>query len=180
MIELVKLTNYSKIKNIYAEAFPRYERLPLWILVLRSKSKYIECYGLFDDQILVGFTYIISKGDLSFIMYLAVDRAYRSKSYGSKCLDLIKNNYSGTIALNIEALDEASENYMQRQKRKTFYMKNAFSETGVYSKYGSLVNELLSYNGVVTYEDYLNIIKVFAGPIIGLFVSKYFSQKKAL
>lgn len=159
--------DFHKFKRVYLEAFPKEELLPIWVLRSRAKSSYVNFFAFYDGDRFVGFTYLISKNDLTFVLYLAVDSNFRGLGYGSAALKSIgafkPNN---RIFLTIEALDSKAENYAQRVSRKKFYLRNNYYETGIFSSIGGFSSELLSYkNSVVTFDNYLSVVKRFATPL---------------
>lgn len=56
-----------------------------------------------------------------FVLYLAVNDRIRSKGYGTKILDWLKQNTEKIIVLNVEAINSSAKNALQREKRISFY-----------------------------------------------------------
>ena len=125
-----KLNEYSEIKTLCATAFPKNEQMPMLVLLILSKRNGIDFTAYYDNDIFCGISYTICKNDTVFVLYLAVNDKIRSKGYGSKILETIKNQYKNkSVVLNIEPLDCNSENYEQRIKRFEFYKRNGFIDT---------------------------------------------------
>lgn len=61
------------------------------------------------------------------------------------------------ILLNIEKVDETSENYQQRFKRKKFYEKNGFQNTEFEIETEDIVYEIL-YSGAIVHEYEYNLL----------------------
>ena len=121
----------EKIKALYVNAFPKEERLPWWIVKLLTLGKDTEVTAYYDGDIFCGFTFSASYGEVLFVLFLAVDEAYRGMGYGSAILAQLKQNNPGsTILLNVELLDPKADNYAQRLQRMAFYQKNGFYDTG--------------------------------------------------
>lgn len=165
-------TDYKKMKQLYNLAFPDNERTPLWILMSRSLGKSIDFLAIYDKNIFVGFCYLVTKGDLTFVFYLAIDQTQRGKGYGSRVLkSIIELKPSNRIALNIEAIDETAENYTQRVNRKRFYMNNGLKPANMDTKESGVVYEMLSYGeGGLQKSEYLNLMKHFATPLFAPFI----------
>ena len=73
--------------------------------------------------------FIITHGDLSFLLYLAVAEGSRGMGYGTRALDEVKRMSAGRrLFLNIEPTDEPAENMGQRLRRTRFYERNGFRE----------------------------------------------------
>lgn len=127
----------SLIKKLYNKSFPRQERIPFWLLILRANAKWIDFQAFYDREQFCGFACLTNSEHLTNILYLAVDPQLRSKGYGSKILQFIQNQYKHhTIVLEIERVDYTSANYKQRKMRKDFYLRNSFMESG----YGVTIN----------------------------------------
>lgn len=66
-----------------------------------------------------------------YVLYLAVNDEIRSKGYGTKMLNQLKEMSAGKeITLNVEPLDKKADNYSQRVRRMEFYIRNGFRDTG--------------------------------------------------
>ncbi len=169
---------YDTVKEIYEEAFPKDQRVPLWVLRFRSDSNDIDFLGIYDNEVLVGFTYLIHKRDMTFVLYLAIDSAKRQDGYGSFILDSIQNSRpNDRMILCIEALDSSAENYTQRVKRKQFYEKNGYRETGIFTEDYGVRNEILIHgNDTVTFEEIKSLWAVLATPLFAPFLPLFIKQ----
>lgn len=78
-----KLPEYKYLKQLYRKAFPKAERLPWFFLMKRAQKQFIEFIAFYDDDNFVGFAYNITRNDLTYIFYLAVDAKYRGQGFGS-------------------------------------------------------------------------------------------------
>ena len=88
-----KSLDYEKVKKLYYNAFPINERYPLFYLIWKSKSQNIKIYSIYDGDLWIGFIYIFFNKDLLFLQYIAIDINIRSKGYGGKVINKIKENY---------------------------------------------------------------------------------------
>lgn len=130
-----KVTRWSKayddVKTLYTHAFPRLERIPFPFLFLRSKENWIDFLAFYEEDVFCGFVYLTSSLVHTNIAYLAVNKTLRSLGYGSAILQFVKERYpTHTIALEIERLDQSAPTYEQQKKRKNFYLRNGFQESG--------------------------------------------------
>ena len=64
------------------------------------------------------------------MLYLAVNDRIRSKGYGTKILDWLKQNTEKIIVLNVESLNPSAPNAQHREKRISFYSRNGVFDTG--------------------------------------------------
>ncbi|MCY7891720.1 GNAT family N-acetyltransferase [Bacillus vallismortis] len=160
---------FYKIENLYKISFPENERTPLWFLLWRSRKKYVDYIAFYDNDVFIGFAYLISNKNLTFVLYLAISSEFRSKGYGTSILSEIKQKYADNrIILNIEAFDEVADNNEQRIKRKHFYLKNGFQNASFkIVEYGQIY-EVLIFGSNVTIEEYTLLLKQFSGVLFGL------------
>ena len=138
----------SDVKNIYFESFPKTERMPFSMMVAMSKLWNTDFLSFFDDDKLCGFVYLAHNRKIVFVMFLAVDKTLRSKGYGSAILQEIQNRYPNKkIIISIEPCDNNVPDIDLRTRRKGFYMRNGYKETGHRMKLNGVVQEILISNG---------------------------------
>lgn len=151
---------YSKLKELYKKSFPRDEILPLWLLKIKAKRKNEFFFSIYDEEEFIGLTYFIYYEHITYVLYLAIDTNKRGKGYGSIVLDKIKKeNNQGSVVLCIEEIDQTADNYEQRIKRKNFYEKNGFQETGYKNKEGKRYYEILTYGKKYEKQKYEKMMK---------------------
>lgn len=137
----------KKVIELYNEAFPKDEKIPIWLLKLLARRNKAKFYGIYDNKKFVGLIYNIYYKDIVFVFYLAIDKKTRGQGYGSKVLEYIKQKYSTyRIILSIEQVDLNSNNYEQRIKRKEFYIKNGFRDANYTIKEKGIIYEMLYYS----------------------------------
>ena len=91
-----------------------------------------------------------------FIMFLAVDGSLRTKGYGSAILKEIKNRYPDKkIMVSIEPCDDSAPDIEVRKRRKAFYRKNGYGETGYMIKLSGVVQEIMITNGDFDKKEFL-------------------------
>jgi len=174
MLRIQAITKNAKdfpvVASLYASAFPAAEQAPMPYLLKRAMKDYVDFHAYYDGEVFVGFTYSMTRENLTFIMYLAIDANHRAKGYGSQILSHIKEAYpNNRIILNIEIEDETAENNAERKKRKQFYMRNGYHSSGVFLKIMGVTYELLVCNGDCTAEEFLTLNKKFMGSLLFLF-----------
>lgn len=133
----------NEIKKLYMNSFPKDERFPFWILKRCSKEKNVVFNVILEDNKLIGMEYIIKYENISYLMYLAVDKSQRDKGYGSQILKDLKQEYN-TIILSIEKTNKDLKG--DKQKRKDFYLRNGFNETNKFIKDNEVEYEVLCTN----------------------------------
>jgi len=153
----------QKIKDIYMSSFAVKDRMPFWMLLMVAKMKNTEFISFYDRDILCGFTFMLPIENLTYIMYLAVDETLRSKGYGSRILNEIQSMYpDNKIMLTIERCDEDAKNIEQRVKRKSFYLKNDYIETGYLQKLPGQKQEILIANGKFDKDEFSCFFKKYS------------------
>ncbi len=152
----VKLTD-KKVKQIYESAFPKAERMPFALMVAMSKLWHTKFLALYEKDAPCGFIYLAKNRNLVFIMFFAVDRDLRSNGYGSKILEEIKRFYpSKKIIVSIEPCIAEAEDLQTRQRRKSFYLRNGFCESGWYMRLNKVEQEILIANGTFSKRQFIS------------------------
>lgn len=170
----LKLINIQKcnkrVKKLYKEAFPRNERLPIFILNRLNKQGTSDFFEIYEKNRFIGMLYNVYYKDIVFILYLAIDNKLRGQGYGSKVLELIKDKFNEKrIILNIEQVNKNAFNNEQRLKRKKFYQNNGFKSLNFTVKEGTEIYEMLCYsknNSNVDKKEYEILVKNFLGKFL--------------
>ncbi len=137
----------KEIKDIYFSSFEKKDRMPFFMMIGMSLLWNTEFYAFYDEDILCGFIYMATIHRMSFVMFFAVDEKLRSKGYGSRILEKTQMLHpNNKIIITIEPCDEETEDVSLRIRRKNFYMRNGFKETGYYIKLGKR-QEIIIKNG---------------------------------
>ncbi len=144
---------YTEFKALYHRAFPRAERVPVRFLMNKDIDATLNaCY---DGKLFCGFYSTLTLGDITHILFLAVDDTLRGRGYGSVLLALISHHYpQNRIILDIEAEDPAAPNNEQRIRRKAFYEKNGYVESGIEYRWRGVPYKILIKNGTITEEEF--------------------------
>ncbi len=164
---LKKNNNISKrLERLYRAAFPREERPPYFYIKWKAMKQGADFFGIYDNNRFIGLIYTVTNKDVAYIFFFAIEEDYRGLGYGSQVLSKVKHKYRDKrIVLCIEALDENSANYDERIKRKEFYAKNGFFDTGVRVREFGVNYEMLSCFGDVSYDDYNRLMHHYLGEI---------------
>lgn len=134
----------SQIKEIYETSFPKSEKFPFWVLKQCAKENNVRLDAIMEhgtDKI-IGMSFLIFYDDIAYLMYVAIDKKYRNKGFGSLVLrDLILRQVDESILLCIER-PSAKEGIKAR--RKYFYLRNGFYETSLFIEDTGVEYEFLS------------------------------------
>lgn len=157
----IKSKDIKHIKKIFKYSFPKEERMPFFMMLLLTKIQDMEFLSFYHKDTLCGFVYMLSNQQITFIIYLAVDEELRSKGYGSAIISEIQRMYPNhKIVLYIDRPDVDAPDKEQRIKRKNFYLKNNFKESGYFvQSTPTILQEVLVKNGDFVASDFLQALK---------------------
>ena len=122
--------------TINEEAFPEFERNSLDDMYVSDTAERIEILGIYDDNAVVGFFIVRKYESIRYLAYFAVSKVKRSAGIGSQALKLLMEHYpEAQIVTEFETPDDDCDNNALRLRRRDFYLRNGFYETGWYSFY---------------------------------------------
>ena len=165
-----------QVKALYESAFPANERIPIKHL-LDDKIKR-EFWAFFDKeegenaapQTFCGFSNSISHGDITNIVYFAVEPELRSRGYGSQILQAIREKHPDSrIVVDIEVEEDSkdAEELERRNRRRDFYQRNGFDSSPVDYVWQGEHYRLLSAGGTVTEKEFRDFWKEILKDIPG-------------
>lgn len=127
---------WNEINKLAKEAFPPEEYLAPTKLVEMASKDEVSFLALSHNGSFVGFTVIKLYGSLAYLFFLAIAPARRSQGYGAAAIATLKSLYPDRKhVVDFEMIDENAPNLQQRIKRKAFYLKNGYRETGLFLPY---------------------------------------------
>lgn len=137
-LELIRLSPDSKdrkyFEQINDEAFPLSERMSFDEIFDFASDTDTDILGIYDDGNPVGFAVLLKNAECGYVYFIAIDSRTRSKGYGGAAMQRMMEVYSELqLVLDFEVIDENAENNGQRVRRKNFYLRNGFHETGNYT-----------------------------------------------
>ena len=158
------IKDLKEIRRLYDVSFPDDERIPFQrLLNSMDKERILDAY--YEDEQLIGLSFVFLSNDLVYLSYICVEEDVRDRGYGAMILQSIQSEYSDyRIVLDIEEVSEHFDNYEERRKRRDFYIRNGFTSANVYYHIYNVDYELLQYNGTVTKEDWHALIRKHWGP----------------
>ncbi len=156
--------NLRYIKSLYKKAFPQVERKPFFFIRKKQKQNLAEILVIEESGESVGFFINAVVRDTVFVDYFAIGEQHRSNGYGSKAIEALKCFHQDKrIVLEIEKVDKKYSDYDTRMRRKNFYLKSGFSETGLFIKLVGIDMEVLSFLGTIDYEEFNDIYRQYVG-----------------
>lgn len=143
------LTDYEQIKQLYHDSFPVKEQVKWSWLMWKAKSKHAKFLAYYDDNQLVGFSYVIHHHHLDFLFFLAVNPNLHSQGYGGQILDWLNAKRPEVpIVLDAEPLNDQATNAKQRRRRMAFYHNHGF-----YDSRHRVTEDSLTY-AILTNQDF--------------------------
>lgn len=126
----------DKINALALEAFPPEEYLSPKELIKMAQSDNFDFFALIDDENFVGFFAVQTHKDIAYLFFLAIEPSFRSMGYGSRAVETLKAIYPGKKQIvDFEMPDAAAPNYHQRKRRREFYLRCGYRETGLFLSY---------------------------------------------
>ena len=151
------------VKEIYFSSFPKEERMPYPLMRLLSLGRSTAFLSFREGDVPRGLAYLAALDSIVFVMFLAVNPALRSRGYGSEILRKLEELYPGRkLILSIERCDVPAPNHDLRVRRKAFYLKNGFVETGYFVELSRVKQELLIKNGAFDRAEFLSFLKKYS------------------
>ncbi len=127
---------WEDVSILAKEAFPPEEYLAPEKLVEMAKADNFDFLALKDGDSFVGFMVVMIYADLSYLFFLAIDPSRRSSGYGSRAIETLKEEYpEKKQVVDFEMLDDSAGNSAQREKRRKFYLRSGYKETGLFLSY---------------------------------------------
>ncbi|MBR4224859.1 MAG: GNAT family N-acetyltransferase [Oscillospiraceae bacterium] len=128
------------MERINTEAIPDNERTSLYDM----RSTGADIIGIYADGEPVGFLAVRIFERICYLAYFAVRRDMRSSGIGGEALRQLIDSYSGyQVIAEHEAPDSAAPDSDIRRRRKRFYLRNGFHETGWYNYYDDTEFEIV-------------------------------------
>ena len=120
------------LEAINEAAFPPEERVAIADLIATGDGR-LDLLGIRDDAgALAGFLAVRRYERVQYLAYLAVAADKRSQGLGGRALALLRTRAAGDM-LTVEF--EAPDGDPLRERRRAFYRRAGFTETGWYSTY---------------------------------------------
>ena len=148
------------LRKIYENSFPKEERFPFWILRCCAKGRHARLYALIDHKSdkVVGMQFTVMYPDttdiITYLMYFAIAEEHRNEGHGGRALKSLVSRLDNVL-LCIEKPSVNPDD--MKLRRKNFYLKSGFFETGYFIEDTGVVYELLS--SVKGYKPDVEVLK---------------------
>ena len=163
-LENAKNRDYRRIRKLFMASFPPEERSPFYFMRRNARKGTGQMLVARENEDFVGFIYLIPHLDLVYIHFFAVTPHVRGNGYGSRILQLVKEQNPGKrIFLAREPLDETAENAEQRRSRWNFYKRNGFVDLPVQIEELGYLFDAMGIGGNVSAVEYDALITNWCG-----------------
>ena len=123
----------EKLERINEAAFPPNERNTIRSLFASGRDGNLDMIGIYAGDALAGFLAVRKFRRIRYLAYFAVAPERRSEGIGSAAIQQLKMLYPDCqIITEFEVPDSVHE---IRRRRRDFYIRNGFFETGWYTFY---------------------------------------------
>ena len=159
LIDALKSGLSDEVWRLYTEAFPESERKSPKLIEAKSREGGIDILAIVDEnRNFLGEMITVKRGRLVLLDYFAICPDIRGGGIGSKALAMLRDYYRDHILiLEIESLNEPSDNAEQRQRRKRFYLSNGFSPLDWEILLFGIRMEVLTYGEHIDFDSYHDI-----------------------
>lgn len=159
-----KLWDIAKIYGLYQKAFPKSERKPFLTILKNQKRGIGDIWCCRDGGSFVGFATTLNGSGSLVLDYLAIDSARRSSGYGTRILKHLRGIYPGkAIIIEIEDPDFPCDDREKRQRRREFYMRNGFFQTGMRISFFGVRMEILSTDSSTGEKELFELYRLCYG-----------------
>lgn len=164
-LELIRLHPACKdityFEQINEEAFPLWERMSMDEIFSFASDTDTDVLGIYDMDTPVGFALLLKNAECGYLYFIAIAKNMRSKGYGGSAIKKILESYPKLqIILDFEEIDPNAENYAQRIRRKNFYLRNGFHETGHYTLLQEERFEVVCSTGTLHTEAFKDLLVI--------------------
>lgn len=154
-VQAKTLNDWKKIRELYLETFPAYERKPLWLIWKTQRRGLSHVWCIEEAGAFVGLAITLNVKDMVLLDYFAIDKRRRGGGLGTKSLQMLQRHYAGRkFFLEIESVYEKADNLEERKRRKAFYLSNGMEEMKVMVNLFGTNMELLGHGCKVDFARY--------------------------
>lgn len=124
-------------------------------LVKSGKANY---FVLEEGDEVLGLSFCLTFDKVVYMLYLAIKEDVRGKGLGSKTIELLKKEFEKRpIMLDMESIrEEGAEDMEERIRRRAFYERFGFIDTGYYLQDDEGMYDLFSTNGILYQEEFMD------------------------
>ena len=119
--------------------------------------------AFYDGETLCGLAYLAAMGRQTFLMFFAVEEQIRSQGYGGRILDRLQALYpKNKHIVSIEPCRGGAGDLENRLRRKAFYLRSGYKETGYSMRLAGQEQEILVKNGTFSKRGFICFMALYS------------------
>ena len=136
-----RLKDFAQVEALYRtrlkKDFVRNELKPLISMRRSWEKNAYDCYGLYDGEKILGYAFFVRLGSSALLDYLAIAEEHRGEGLGTVFLRQLRSclRDADCVLVAVEDPEKAGdgETRTQRERRRQFYLRSGWRETGLCS-----------------------------------------------
>lgn len=154
----------QQVYDLYEEAFPEEEKKPIPLMEELTKIGKMEILAVEEEEEFAGLAINMLSEKTALLDYFAIAPHRRCNGSGGRAVRALEERFKNKkYIFEIEMQDEKAPNAEDRKRRKAFYLRNGLKETGIFANVYETDFELLTPDGELTFEEYLEILLYILG-----------------
>lgn len=149
----------KEIRQLYRQSFPKLERVHFHILKNIVHRKCGKFYPITINHKFLGFFFAVKSEKLTYLFFFALKKEVRNKGYGSQALLKILSKFKEQKICLLTEMIRPREKDEIRIRRKNFYLRHHFKESGYFFKENNVWYEMLCTDDHFIAQDYIKLMK---------------------
>ncbi len=146
---------------LYESSFSDTEKIPLEN-IHRTIGRGGSLRAYYENDSLIGLTFGFIDDGKMFFVYFATVPEVRGKGYGSRILEMVRQEYSDCrIFLVVEPCDKLAPDYQLRVRRQEFYRRNGCADTGIKVISDDEWFDTMFVRGTLTEKEMVDLIRLY-------------------
>ena len=167
------LLHWIQIFILYHKSFPRNEKKPFSRILSTYCKGNADVWYLSYKGYFAGLAITINSKDTILLDYFAISDTMRGHGIGSRVLRSMQKHYSPKgLLIEIESCTSDAPNLKERERRKSFYLRNGMVPLDIDVLLFGVEMELLGYNCQIDFSKYRSIYADNYGELLAKNVKK--------
>lgn len=128
-----------------------------------AKMQNTRFLAFYEEALLCGFVYMAVAGNIVFVMFFAVEESLRCRGYGGRILAEIQAQHPAQkLSFPLKNVIGDVPDLEKRLRRKSFYLRNGFQETGFRIELEKQEQEIIIKNGTFDSREFSGFLKKYS------------------
>lgn len=160
-INCAKNESLEQAETIRYASFDPGDLVKIGILQGMMEQEKARYYVLEEEGKILGLSFCLIYDKVIYMLYLAIGEEYRGKGLGSRTIDLLKKEFEKRpILLDMESIrEEGAKDMDERIRRRAFYERLGFIDTGYYLQDDGGMYDLFSTNGILYRDEFMDAME---------------------